>query len=74
MRQLPEGAPSTGADRAELYWPVAVHLLRGGADIRHVQEFLLHTDLDTTKIYLRIVPGRLAEAYHKAMPEVAVNL
>jgi len=53
---------------------IAVHLLRGGADIRHVQEFLRHADLDTTKIYLRMVPGRLAEACHKAMPEVEAGI
>ena len=49
---------------------IAVHLLRGGADIRHVQEFLGHADLDTTKIYLRLVPGDLREDYDEAMPEL----
>jgi len=29
----------------------AVHMLRAGADIRHVQEFLGYSNLDTTKIY-----------------------
>lgn len=52
---------------------IAVHLLRGGADIRHVQEFLGHSSLETTKIYLRLVPGRLKEDYEKAMPEIAVE-
>jgi integrase/recombinase XerD len=50
---------------------IAVHLLRGGADIRHIQEFLGHADLETTKIYLRLVPGHLREDYDKAMPELA---
>jgi site-specific recombinase XerD len=50
-----------------------VHLLQGGADIRHVQAFLGHADLDTTKVYLRLVPGRLKEDYDKAMPEIAVD-
>jgi len=53
---------------------IAVHLIRGGADIRHVQAFLGHADLDTTKIYLRMVPGRLKEEYDKAMPEIEVGL
>jgi site-specific recombinase XerD len=52
---------------------IAVHLLRGGADVRHVQAFLGHASLDTTKIYLRMVPGRLKEEYEKAMPEIAVG-
>lgn len=51
---------------------IAVHLLRGGADIRHIQEFLGHANLDITKRYLRLVPGRLKEDYDKAMPEIAV--
>ncbi len=53
---------------------IAVHLLRGGADVRHVQAFLGNTSLDTTKIYLRMVLGRLKEEYEKAMPEIAVGL
>jgi site-specific recombinase XerD len=52
---------------------VAVHLLQRGADIRHVQEFLGHASIDTTKIYLRMVPGRLKEDYDRAMPEIAVQ-
>ncbi|MCK6472896.1 MAG: tyrosine-type recombinase/integrase [Planctomycetes bacterium] len=52
---------------------IAVHLLQRGADIRHVQEFLGHASIDTTKIYLRMVPGRLREDYDKAFPEIAVK-
>jgi len=52
---------------------IAVHLLQRGADIRHVQEFLGHASIDTTKIYLRLVPGRLKEDYDKAMPDIAVK-
>lgn len=47
---------------------VAVHLLRGGADVRYIQQFLGHASLDTTKIYLRLVPGQLREDYDAAMP------
>ena len=50
----------------------AVHLLRGGADIRHVQQFLGHAMLETTKIYLRIVPGALKAQYLAAMPEIVL--
>lgn len=53
---------------------IAVHLLRGGADIRHIQEFLGHAKLETTKIYLRLVPGRVKEEYEKAMPEIDVGV
>lgn len=51
----------------------AVHMLQNGADVRHVQQFLGHAELDTTKIYLRLVPGRLKEDYEKAMPMIAVE-
>jgi site-specific recombinase XerD len=47
---------------------IAVHLLRRGADIRHIQQFLGHEDLETTKVYLRLVPGQLREDYDAAMP------
>jgi len=52
---------------------IAVHRLRGGADIRYIQAFLGHASLDTTKIYLRLVPGRLKEDYDRAMPEINVG-
>jgi len=64
------GAPHVHAHL--LRHSIAVHLLQGGADIRAVQELLGHANLDTTKIYLRMVPGRLKEDYEKAMPEIAV--
>jgi site-specific recombinase XerD len=47
---------------------IAVHLLRRGADIRHIQQFLGHADLETTKVYLRLVPSHLRDDYDKAMP------
>lgn len=53
---------------------IAVHLLRGGADIRYIQQFLGHASLDTTKIYLRLVPGHLKDDYEAAMLEVEVGL
>lgn len=52
---------------------IAVHLLRRGADIRYIQQFLGHSCLDTTKVYLRLVPGHLKEDYDRAMPEIAVT-
>lgn len=52
---------------------IAVHLLQGGADVRYIQQFLGHGDLETTKVYLRLVPGRLKEEYEKAMPEIEVG-
>ena len=53
---------------------IAVHLLHGGADVRHIQHFLGHSSLDITKVYLRLVPGQLREDYGVAMPEIAVGI
>lgn len=52
---------------------IAVHLLRGGADIRYIQQFLGHAMLETTKIYLRLVPADVEAAYHNAMPAFDVH-
>jgi integrase/recombinase XerD len=53
---------------------IAVAMLRGGADIRHVQALLGHSSIETTKIYLRMVPGHLREEYDKAMPTIATGM
>lgn len=40
----------------------ATHLMRGGVDIRTVQELMRHSSLSTTTIYLHVTPERLAAA------------
>jgi len=66
--------PSPGILLGTTYANIAVHLVRGGADVRHIQTFLGHASINTTKACLRMVPGLLAEEYLKAMPEIAVRL
>lgn len=44
------------------------HLLRGGADIRYVQELLGHSDLSSTQIYTRIDISFLKQAHKKFHP------
>ena len=51
----------------------AVHLLRRGADIRHVQALLGHESLDTTKIYLRLVKEDYKREYDRAFPLIKVR-
>lgn len=52
---------------------IAVHMLRNRVDIRYIQHFLGHKDLESTKHYLRLVPGHLREVYDKAMPDIRIN-
>lgn len=52
---------------------IAVHLLRRGVDVRIIQELLGHAQLDTTKTYLRLIPGHLREDYDNAMPPIDVE-
>jgi integrase/recombinase XerD len=42
------------------------HLLRNGADVRHIQRLLGHQDLDTTELYTRLNVGDLAKALESA--------
>ena len=46
----------------------ATHLVRGGADIRHVQALLGHKALSSTAIYTRVFPKDLQDTLAKAHP------
>jgi integrase/recombinase XerD len=46
----------------------ATHLLRRGADIRHIQRLLRHTSLSTTQIYTHVAIEDLKEAQRKFHP------
>ncbi|MBX2852296.1 MAG: tyrosine-type recombinase/integrase [Phycisphaeraceae bacterium] len=48
----------------------AVHLLRGGADVRHVQALLGHSSPDTTNQYLGLVKDEMKRAYDRAMKTI----
>jgi integrase/recombinase XerD len=48
----------------------ATHLLRRGADVRHIQRLLGHHDLDTTELYTRLDVEDLAQALESAFARV----
>jgi site-specific recombinase XerD len=47
---------------------VATHLLKGGADIRHIQMLLGHSSLQTTERYTRVEVSDLKEIMKRAHP------
>jgi integrase/recombinase XerD len=46
----------------------ATHMLRGGADIRHIQKLLGHASLQTTQIYTQVEIGDLKAVHRRFHP------
>ena len=43
----------------------AIHLVRSDLDLRHVQQLLGHSDLNTTQVHLQFNDQDLREGYNK---------
>jgi len=61
------GLPSKVAPHA-LRHAVATHLLRAGADVRHVQELLGHAQVSTTEIYTHVAISDLRAVHARTHP------
>lgn len=46
----------------------ATHMLEHGADIREIQEYLGHSDLSTTQVYVEVTQKQLKRTYSKTHP------
>lgn len=46
----------------------ATLMLRNGADVRHVQDFLDHQDISTTQLYTHITINDLSRVYYETYP------
>lgn len=46
----------------------ATHMMRNGAPIRHLQEMLGHSSIDSTQIYTRVTINDLRDAHHRFHP------
>lgn len=68
VRRYGRAAGIAGVHPHVLRHACATHLLRGGADVRHVQAILGHKKLDTTALYTRVVIQDLRQVLAHAHP------
>jgi integrase/recombinase XerD len=68
VRRYARAAGIAGVHPHALRHTCATHLLRGGADVRHVQAILGHKKLDTTALYTRVVIEDLRQVLAHAHP------
>ena len=68
IRECGKAAGVPGLHAHVLRHACATHLLQGGADIRHVQKILGHSQISTTAEYVRVYIGDLKKMVRKRHP------
>ena len=68
LRRHAQAAGIANAHPHALRHTCATHLLKGGADVRHVQALLGHKKLETTALYTRVVVEDLREVLERSHP------
>ena len=72
-----EAARKAGIDRRinphAIRHACATHMLRAGADLRHIQQLLGHSRIDTTEIYTHVDATDLAKVHARTHPRGRSN-
>jgi site-specific recombinase XerD len=81
-RQVIQGMIREQVKKAEIPVPLtahslrhgcATHMLHRGADVRHIQKLLGHSQIETTALYTRVVPGDVARMIDEKHPRRTYN-